>query len=175
MKFKLQNKRVKCIASLLAFTMALSACGSSSTGNNRTDPNMELNIATTALSLETGVLSVPWRQLSFISSVMYRHLFLATVGESEIACDLAKDYNISEDGLVYEITLKDDVVWSDGEPLTIDDVVFSLESLLLLSKVETVNNILLTSFSEIVGAEEFMNHTESTLEGLWNGLHLFGL
>lgn len=37
---------------------------------------------------------------------------------------------ISEDGLVYTFELRDDARWSDGEPLTADDVVYSLKRLL---------------------------------------------
>ena len=38
---------------------------------------------------------------------------------------LATDYSVSEDGMTYTFTLRDDVVWSDGEPFTADDVVFT--------------------------------------------------
>ena len=34
---------------------------------------------------------------------------------------------ISEDNMTYTITLKEGLVWSDGEPLTADDVVFTLQ------------------------------------------------
>lgn len=38
-------------------------------------------------------------------------------------CDIVEN----EDGTVdYNFTLRDDIVWSDGEPMTIDDVIFSL-------------------------------------------------
>ena len=38
---------------------------------------------------------------------------------------LATDYSVSDDGMTYTFTLRDDVVWSDGEPFTADDVVFT--------------------------------------------------
>jgi peptide/nickel transport system substrate-binding protein len=44
---------------------------------------------------------------------------------SEIIPNLAASWDISEDGLVYTFTLRDDVVFSTGAPLTADDVVFS--------------------------------------------------
>ncbi len=43
----------------------------------------------------------------------------------EILPNLAADWDISEDGLVYTFYLRDDVVFSNGDPLTADDVVFS--------------------------------------------------
>ncbi|KPU45906.1 oligopeptide-binding protein AppA precursor [Oxobacter pfennigii] len=39
--------------------------------------------------------------------------------------DLATGYTVSDDGLVYTFTIRDDVKFSDGEPLTPEDVVFT--------------------------------------------------
>lgn len=39
--------------------------------------------------------------------------------------DLATDYEMSEDGLVWKVTLREDVVFSDDTPLTAKDVVFT--------------------------------------------------
>ncbi len=46
---------------------------------------------------------------------------------NEIVPDLAENWDISDDGLVFTFHLHDNVVWSDGEPFTADDVLFSLE------------------------------------------------
>jgi len=43
--------------------------------------------------------------------------------------DLAKDWEISEDGLTYTFHLRNDVVWHDGQPFTAEDVVFTFTSL----------------------------------------------
>jgi len=40
--------------------------------------------------------------------------------------DLAKSYTVSGDGLTYSFTLKDNLKWQDGVPLTADDVVFTI-------------------------------------------------
>lgn len=42
--------------------------------------------------------------------------------------DLAASYTISADGLMWDVKLRDDVVFSDGEPLTAEDVVFTFET-----------------------------------------------
>ena len=44
-------------------------------------------------------------------------------GETIPAC--AESYEVSEDGLTYTVTLKDDLKWSDGSDLTADDFVYS--------------------------------------------------
>lgn len=40
---------------------------------------------------------------------------------------LAESWQVSDDGLTVTYTLRDGLVWSDGEPLTADDVVFTIE------------------------------------------------
>ncbi|MFZ4813704.1 MAG: ABC transporter substrate-binding protein [Phototrophicaceae bacterium] len=40
---------------------------------------------------------------------------------------LAKDWTVSEDNLTYTITLRDDIFWSDGEPINADDVIYNYE------------------------------------------------
>ncbi|MBN1954298.1 MAG: hypothetical protein JW900_04520, partial [Anaerolineae bacterium] len=40
---------------------------------------------------------------------------------------LATDWSLSGDGLTWTFTLRDGVRWHDGEPLTVDDVVFSID------------------------------------------------
>ncbi|WP_279041385.1 ABC transporter substrate-binding protein [Campylobacter helveticus] len=42
--------------------------------------------------------------------------------------DLAKSWSISQDGLVYEFELRDDVLWHDGVKFSAKDVKFSLEA-----------------------------------------------
>ncbi len=44
---------------------------------------------------------------------------------SEILPNLAASWTISDDGLIYTFILRDDVVFSNGDPLTAEDVVFS--------------------------------------------------
>jgi peptide/nickel transport system substrate-binding protein len=47
----------------------------------------------------------------------------------KIVPDLAKNYEISEDGKTYNVYLKDNLFWSDGQPLTAEDVIFTIEIL----------------------------------------------
>jgi peptide/nickel transport system substrate-binding protein len=54
---------------------------------------------------------------------------LTTVNEdsSGIAPSIAESWEVSDDGTVYTFTIKQGVQFHDGSPMTIDDVVFSLE------------------------------------------------
>ncbi len=46
-----------------------------------------------------------------------------------IQLDLAKNYNIFENGKIYEFHLKKDILWEDSEPLTVDDIIFTIETI----------------------------------------------
>ncbi|MBD3208464.1 MAG: hypothetical protein GF370_03350, partial [Candidatus Nealsonbacteria bacterium] len=49
--------------------------------------------------------------------------------EGRIQPDLAEKYEILEDGKVYEFHLKDNLRWHDSQPLTADDVIFTVNSI----------------------------------------------
>jgi len=54
---------------------------------------------------------------------------LEYTNDGELKESLAKEYQISEDGKTYQFTLKDNLLWSDGEPITADDVLFTIETI----------------------------------------------
>lgn len=47
--------------------------------------------------------------------------------EGGLVLDLAEKYEISEDGLEYTFILKPNLEWHDGEPLTSDDIIFTVQ------------------------------------------------
>ncbi len=48
--------------------------------------------------------------------------------DGKLVPDLAKSYDISSDGLNYTIYLKQNASWHDGEPVTIDDIIFTVRT-----------------------------------------------
>jgi len=61
-----------------------------------------------------------------VTSLVYSGLMRAT-DSGVLAGDLAKNYTVSDDGLVYTFTLKDGLMWHDGKPITSDDIVFTIQ------------------------------------------------
>jgi ABC-type transport system substrate-binding protein len=49
--------------------------------------------------------------------------------DGEVTPDLVEDYEILENGTIYEFTLREDILWHDGDPLTTDDIVFTIETI----------------------------------------------
>ena len=46
-----------------------------------------------------------------------------------IVPDLAQEYTISDNGKIYEFTLRKNLLWQDGQPLTAKDVVFTIKTI----------------------------------------------
>ena len=61
-----------------------------------------------------------------LTSLVYSGLMRITP-EGELIPDLALDFTVSEDGLEYIFTIRGDAIFHDGEPVTADDVVFTIE------------------------------------------------
>ncbi|MFI3211815.1 MAG: ABC transporter substrate-binding protein [Eubacteriales bacterium] len=112
---------------------------------------------------DDDLLDNPWKNAQFHSGLMFRNLFLADSIFETVTCDLASSYQISTDGLTYSITLKDGILWSDGEPLTINDVVFSIQAVL---QSKTANGLYLNAFSKIEGYATFIENPSAGLSGL---------
>ncbi len=61
-------------------------------------------------------------------SLLYSGLFKYDESQ-KLTPDLASDYTITADGLTYNINLRQDIKWSDGEPFNADDVIYTFESI----------------------------------------------
>lgn len=64
------------------------------------------------------------------SYVMYELVYdapLAVTADGEYVPELATDWSVSDDGLTWTMTIRDDVVFHDGEPLTAEDVAFTMQ------------------------------------------------
>lgn len=47
--------------------------------------------------------------------------------DNQLKADAALAWNVSEDGKTYTVKLRDDVYWHDGEKLSVDDVMFTVQ------------------------------------------------
>lgn len=71
----------------------------------------------------------PWRdRQSLYPFMIFDTLVAEEIPNSTVANRLASDWSVSEDGLTVTFTLRDDVVWSDGQPLTVEDVLFTFNA-----------------------------------------------
>lgn len=63
-----------------------------------------------------------------IAALVFTGLTRSSEG-GKVQPDLATDWAISPDGLVYTFTLRSDVYWHDGAPFTADDVLYTLHAI----------------------------------------------
>lgn len=141
------KKKFLKICMLMGLTLSLAACGGNTTtetneSNSKDTEQVKADDSQEAADVSTedgeSVFSVaidymPEKlhssfgtdSVTVITTPIYDPLFWDT--QDGLEYRLAEDLEVSDDGLVYTIHLKKDAVWSDGEPITAEDVDFSVE------------------------------------------------
>ena len=85
------------------------------------DPNLESSVdgATYAMHLFEGLMKYELTEdNAALDDTDAVKILLPTYGQAE-------SYDVSEDGLTYTFHLRDDIFWSDGEPVTAENFVYS--------------------------------------------------
>ena len=93
-----------------------------------------LAIPNDTASFNFAVNRTPYSIFSFI----YSGLLTQNGINAELEPGLAESWDISPDNLTITFTLRDNLKWSDGEPLTADDVVFTYQDIYLNKDIPTV-------------------------------------
>ncbi|MCH2048186.1 MAG: ABC transporter substrate-binding protein [Trichodesmium sp. ALOHA_ZT_67] len=93
---------------------------------------------------DTSTFNYPLNQSAYsVFGYIYEGLIIENGVTGELEPALAESWEVSEDEQTIVITLKKDLKWSDGEPLTVDDVVFSYNKIYLNDKIpSSVKDIL---------------------------------
>jgi peptide/nickel transport system substrate-binding protein len=68
---------------------------------------------------------------------LYEGLITTDPTTNEILPALAESWEVSKDGKTITYVLKENLKWSDGEPLTVDDVAFTFNDLILNEEIPT--------------------------------------
>jgi peptide/nickel transport system substrate-binding protein len=118
-------------AALLAVSaLVLTACtggGSSPSATGAPDPDASVSVR---LVLEPTNLDIRQTAGAALDQILidnvYQGLVSLTPDQKDIQPSLASAYDVSPDGLTYTFTLRDGVTFQDGQPLTPEDVVWSL-------------------------------------------------
>lgn len=112
--------------------ISLAAC-SESWLHTRSEPPLVFSVITEPKTFNY-VLS---NEASNIFSYTYEGLTTEDGLTGETIPALAESWEISSDGLQITFTLREDLQWSDGEPLTVDDVVFTYNQLYFNEAIPT--------------------------------------
>jgi ABC-type transport system substrate-binding protein len=71
---------------------------------------------------------------------------------------MAKSWTVSDDEKVYTVKLQNGMKWHDGEPITIEDVKWSIETAMLGSRIHSTFK---ASFGNIEGAQSFKDGADA--------------
>lgn len=129
-----------CVLALTTFT----ACGAKKSNTNKNEDTQnttdrsaypgtsEANAITVNLMTEPAdmntITTTDTVSFSVIRHVMENLVMLDE--KDQVIPGVAKDWTVSKDGLVYTFNLRDDMKWSNGDPVTANDFIFAWKSLL---------------------------------------------
>jgi peptide/nickel transport system substrate-binding protein len=108
----------------------------------------------------------PWANLGLWvgNRFVFDRLLFANPTMSGIAGgDLASDYTISEDGKTVTLTMRDNIKWHDGEPITVDDVTWSIEASLF---VPNLHGVVAKTFNSLEGAADYVAKKADHISGI---------
>lgn len=112
---------------LLPVLLLIAACSGGAdspptTTDSADSPPADLRIAVGGENPEGYDPTLGWGEYGnplFQSTLLQRNVDLELTG------DLATDWSVSDDGLVYTVTIRDDATFTDGEPVSAEDVAYT--------------------------------------------------
>lgn len=155
----MNKKWAKIFTSLLAVTLLFTSCGGSNQSgkeNQASDGSGGSKILRTNNSSEPGSLD-PALATGTHESWILQHAFEGLMrynAKGELEPAMAESYEVSEDGKTYTFKIKDDVKWSNGDPVTAGDFEFAWKRV-CDPEVASEYSYQITTY--VVGAEEFLN------------------
>ncbi len=122
-------------AATLSFGGILSACSSSTSGSSAgtsvTGNAREVVVSMTTSSEPAAGFDpfFSWGCGEHIHEPLIQSTLITTDTDLNFVNDLATSYSCSKDGLTWTFEIRDDVVFTDGEPLTARDVAFTINGI----------------------------------------------
>lgn len=119
------KKKILAIMMIVTLLLGVTACGGGSNGGGDEKNSLTIGIDSDAVALDPLRIN-DTLTMSILSNV-YEPLVRMN-NDSEIVPALAEKWDISKDGLEYTFTLRTDATFHNGDPITAEDVKYSLEA-----------------------------------------------
>lgn len=170
------KKRIRLLLIAALALGALSACrnGTASTGNTAAFvPEVSESAVMMPAAEETGRDSVViamgttsepesgfdpafgWGAGEHVHEPLIQSTLTVTNTDLTVGYDLAEEYSVSEDGLTWTVTIRDDAVFTDGEALTALDVAFTYNT---VKQSSSVNDFTMLDYAEGVDDTTVLFH-----------------
>ncbi|MDO4552937.1 MAG: peptide ABC transporter substrate-binding protein [Bacillota bacterium] len=153
-------KKFLILALAFCLVFSLAACG----GGDTEEPAGDESGAAEGFSITVCFASEPQTIDPALNSavdgaIMLQHLFEGLIkwvdngeGNATLAPGQAETWDVSEDGMVYTFHLREGITWSDGEPVTAQDFVYSWQRLVNPETAADYNYMI----DMVAGANEIM-------------------
>ncbi len=115
---------------MLASSLLLGGCSSKQAENSQSEEKEAKKELVLALGSEPDGGFNPINGWGRYGSPLFQSTLLKRDQDMNIINDLATGYEVSEDGLTWTVNIREDAKFSDGQPLTSEDVVFTFEKLM---------------------------------------------
>ena len=159
---------------VILFSSVCIGCKQEDTASNKKQAEQETEIEEdveellVAVNVDSSVAELPFASVllnrgRFWGTLVFQGLLIADESINNVENDLCEEYTVSPDGKTYVFALRDDVYWHDGEKLTTEDVVFSIETCL---KALEVNGYIKKGLQGIEGANQYENGEQSSITGV---------
>lgn len=130
MKRLMNGRKYSALLLIAAMILTLTACGSSSGDSSQegTDGAVrDQDSVVIAIGSEPETLD-PTQGWGHGNSPIVQSTLVTYTADLTFENDLAIDYSLSDDGLTWTFTIRDDAYFTDGEKVTASDVAFTLET-----------------------------------------------
>lgn len=176
------KKLLPLMLALIMLASMLSACGNDSGSGSAAAPSTG-GAASAADSSEpepaedyseTGVLNMSWPSdtgsdllppawagNSYYSVMLFDSLVYLDGDGKTIVPNLAKDFSVSPDAMTYTFTIEEGATWHDGQPVTMEDIVWSIDSYILFPESQFSYVI-----ANIEGADKVQDGSAASCSGI---------
>ncbi len=159
MKITSNWKRVGLGAVTLLSAVTLAACGGSSSSSSSSKNEINWYIPTEINTLDISKNTDTYSSIAIGNSGSN---LLRRDKKGELKPDLAEKVEVSDDGLTYTATLRDNLKWSDGSDLTAEDFVYTWQR--IVDPTTASEYAYLASDAHVLNAEEVIAGTKSVDE-----------
>ena len=111
--------------------MSLAGCGSNQESKGASDTPSKVVVAMSTSSEPAAGFDpcIAWGCGEHVHEPLIQSTLITTDINLEFVNDLATEYSCSDDGLIWTFKIRDDVKFTDGEPLTAKDVAFTINTI----------------------------------------------
>lgn len=138
----------------------LAGCGGSASsgqeGSDRQDTSSVVVAMEPTSEPEAGFdPAYGWGAGEHVHEPLIQSTLTVTNTDLTIGYDLATEYGASQDGLTWTVKIRDDVSFTDGEPLTAEDVAFTYNT---VKEASSVNDFTMLDYAEAVDDTTVLFH-----------------